>query len=242
MAAPRIHWISAEDPPDAFPDIDAALEEPNGLLAAGGDLSDARLLAAYRRGIFPWYEEGQPVLWWSPRPRCIIRPSRLHLSRRTERALRGSGYTVTFNRQFRSVVERCAAPREAQAGTWITDDMMTAYDRLHRRGWAHSVEILSGGALVGGLYGIAIGRVFFGESMFSDGRDGSKAALLALCRQLTAHDCPLLDCQVESGHLLSLGAELIERERFLATLDDACEPQRPMTFLPSAPQPIEALL
>ena len=196
MSEPRIHWISASDRPDAFPDIELALEEPNGLLAAGGDLSEERLLAAYSSGIFPWYEEGQPVLWWSPAPRCVIRPEAFHLSRRNRRALRLSGYTVTFNRRFRQVIEHCAAPRAAQSGTWITAEMTRAYNELHASGWAHSVEVLEDGALVGGLYGVAIGRIFFGESMFSLKNDGSKAALLALSRILAERKCPMIDCQV----------------------------------------------
>lgn len=242
MAAPRIHWISPVDPPDAFPDIDDALTEPDGLLAAGGDLDEARLLAAYAKGIFPWYEDGQPVLWWSPNPRCVLRPERFHLSRRTQRALRGAGYTVTFNRDFRQVVEHCAEPRSAQGGTWITAEMMTAYQELHEQGWAHSVEIRAGDALAGGLYGIGIGRIFFGESMFSRGDDGSKAALLALCRELAAHDVPMLDCQVESPHLLSLGAERLERQAFRAVLDDACQPPLPLEFLPDGEQRVADLL
>ena len=224
MKSPGLHWISPSDPPDAFPDIDRALAEPAGLLAAGGDLSEERLIHAYRHGIFPWFDEGQPILWWSPDPRCVLEPAAFHVSRRLRRNLRGAGFHVTFNRSFESVVQGCAAPRPAQHGTWITPDMALAYGRLHRHGWAHSIEVRVDGALVGGLYGIAIGRVFFGESMYSDADDASKAALLSLCRILDAHAFALVDCQVVSQHLLTLGATLMPRTRFRRTLDGACEP------------------
>jgi len=238
MTAPRIHWISADDDPGAFPAIGGALTEPNGPLAAGGDLSQARLLAAYTRGIFPWYEAGQPVLWWSPAPRCVLRPERFHLSRRARRSLRKASLTVSFNRRFADVVELCAAPRDAQDGTWITPAMMDAYGGLHATGWAHSVEILSEGDLAGGLYGVAIGRLFFGESMFSLEDNASKAALLVLCHFLAAAGCPLLDCQVESGHLMTLGAELMDRGDFREVLEDACDPPQRMTIFPEYEIPL----
>ena len=232
MTGPRIHWISPDDPPEAFPQVADALAEPNGLLAAGGDLSEARLLAAYTQGIFPWYEEGQPVLWWSPEPRCILRPGAYRLSRRARRSLRQADLSVSFNRRFVDVVEHCAAQRDGRAGTWITTSMLDAYSRLHASGWAHSVEILAGGSLVGGLYGVGIGRIFFGESMFSREDNASKAALLALCHHLALEGFPLLDCQVESGHLIRLGAEVMKRDAFRAVLKDACTPVRSMSIFP----------
>jgi len=213
-AAPRITWIAPDDPADAFPPLDAAFSEPDGLLAAGGDLSQERLLYAYQHGIFPWYDEGQPILWWSPDPRCILIPGDLHVSRRLRRSLRQSDFVVTFNSAFDEVIAACAEDRTGQSGTWITIDMARAYRELHRAGWAHSVEIWRDESLVGGLYGLAIGRVFFGESMFSRAGNASKIALLALCRELVARDFALLDCQVESPHLQSLGATLMPRASF----------------------------
>ena len=170
----RIAWISANDPPDTFPDIGRAMREPDGLLAAGGDLSAARLLTAYRLGIFPWFDEGQPILWWSPDPRCVLLPGEFHASRRLRRELRRSGAEIRFNTSFDEVIARCADPRPGQYGTWITREMIAAYTRLHADGWAHSIEVWQRDALIGGLYGLAIGRVFFGESMFSLQSNASK--------------------------------------------------------------------
>lgn len=221
--APRIAWISRDDPPDAFPPLDHAFSEPDGLLAAGGDLSADRLLYAYRHGIFPWYDEGQPILWWSPDPRCVLVPSEFHLARRLRRTFGSAGIEVSFNEAFDEVIEACATYREGQSGTWITTDMKKAYHALHMDGFAHSVDVWRGGELIGGLYGLSIGRVFFGESMFSRQANASKAAMLALCRELAVRQFEILDCQVDSPHLLSLGARLIPRSEFAAILENACD-------------------
>jgi len=197
MKSPRITWISSNDPPNAFPDVSSAFDTPDGLLAAGGDLSEKRLLYAYRHGIFPWFDEGQPILWWSPDPRCVIRPDEFHLSRRLGRYLRQSDFEISFNTAFSEVIEKCAEDRDGQQGTWITTEMQDAYARLRKNGWAHSVEVWSGGMLCGGLYGLAIGKAFFGESMFSRHNNASKAAMLALCRLLEQEGFAVLDCQVE---------------------------------------------
>jgi len=222
VKSPQISWISAGDPPDTFPDIERAFDVPDGLLAAGGDLSAPRLLYAYSRGIFPWYSDGQPILWWSPNPRCVIYPDRLHVSRRLSRAFRTSGFEVSFNQAFDQVVDACAADRPGQDGTWITDEMRDAYLNLHQDGWAHSVEVWLGDQLIGGLYGLAIGQAFFGESMFSKEGGGSKAALLALCFVLLENNIHLLDCQVESPHLRSMGADMLPRTEFANQLRRSC--------------------
>jgi leucyl/phenylalanyl-tRNA--protein transferase len=223
MKSPNITWISSDDPPDAFPDIESAFDVPDGLLAAGGDLSPQRLLYAYEHGIFPWYDDGQPILWWSPDPRCVIRPHEFHVSRRLRRSLIRSNFKVSFNLSFGEVISACAEDRVGQQGTWITDDMTDAYTHLHDEGWAHSVEIWQQQRLVGGLYGLAIGRAFFGESMFSRQTNASKTAMLALCQQMVLHDFEILDCQVESPHLVSLGATLVARNKFAAILRRACK-------------------
>ena len=223
MKSPNITWISSDDPPDAFPEIDAAFDVPDGLLAAGGDLSPERLLYAYQHGIFPWYDDGQPILWWSPDPRCVLRPHEFHVSRRLRRSLARSNFQVSFNQAFDDVISACAEDRIGQQGTWITDDMMDAYECLHVDGWVHSIEIWHEGRLVGGLYGLAIGHAFFGESMFSRQSNASKAAMLVLCRLLLANDFEILDCQVESPHLVSLGASLMPRNKFAAVLRRACK-------------------
>lgn len=222
MRSPRITWISSNDPPEAFPAIDAAFDTPDGLLAAGGDLSQERLLYAYQHGIFPWFDDGQPILWWSPDPRCVMVPSEFHVSRRLNRFLKNSDFEIRFNGAFEQVIERCAEDRSGQDGTWITAEMLAAYTDLHVDGWAHSIEVWSDQALVGGLYGVSIGQVFFGESMFSRLSNASKAAMLALCRVLDLNDFSLLDCQVESPHLLSLGAHLEPRESFATILANSC--------------------
>jgi len=219
-----ITWLSPSDPATAFPDVDCALAEPDGLLAAGGDLSSERLLVAYSRGIFPWYEEGQPILWWSPNPRCILRPESFHVAKRLQRQIRLSPLTVSFNSAFPNVIRACAADRASQKGTWITPQMLSAYERLHDEGWAHSVEVMDGNELVGGVYGLCIGRVFFGESMFSVQANASKIALFALTKHMLANGMPLIDCQVESPHLLTLGATMMPRNEFVRTLNEACVP------------------
>lgn len=218
----RVPWLG-DDPDSPFPDPASALRRPDGLLAVGGDLSPQRLLNAYRHGIFPWYSDGEPLLWWSPDPRVVFRTDGVRLSSRFRRTLRGSDLVVRADTAFDRVVERCAmAPRRGQDGTWITAAMREAYGRLHRLGYAHSVEVFAGpapgAALVGGIYGVAIGRMFYGESMFSGASGGSKVALAALARWLHGRGCPLIDAQVENPHLLALGAERMSRARFLETV------------------------
>jgi len=236
--APRIVWLSRDDPPEAFPKLDQAFTEPDGLLAAGGDLSPERLLYAYRHGIFPWYDEGQTILWWSPDPRCVLLPGGFHRARRLRRFLKSAGFQVTFNTAFDRVIAACAGPRDAQAGTWITSEMMRSYSALHRAGWAHSVEIWRGATLVGGLYGVSVGRAFFGESMFSRESNASKAAMLALCVELSDRQFEVLDCQVDSPHLASLGATLMPRAEFAGLLETACVPGRPLTLPGTMTRPI----
>lgn len=208
-----IPWLD-ENPAAPFPPTGEALEHPNGLLAAGGDLSPRRLLTAYRHGIFPWYTEGGPILWWSPAPRCVIYPSKVHLSRRTRRRFNSGGYLLTVDAAFREVISACSEPREQEEGTWITAEMEEAYTRLHDLGHAHSLEVWLDGELVGGIYGLGLGAVFFGESMFNRATDGSKIALVALCRLLDACGIGLLDCQVGNPHLFSMGAEHLSRASF----------------------------
>lgn len=239
---PRIAWLSASDPPDRFPDIDRACREPDGLLAAGGDLSQERLLYAYRHGIFPWYEEGQPVLWWSPDPRCVLRPAEFHVARRLRRWLRDCPLEVRFNTAFADVVKGCAGRRLGQDGTWITADMTDAYAELYRAGWAHSIEVWNGDVLAGGMYGLAIGRAFFGESMFSSQTNASKIAMLAACLRLAADGFRLLDCQVVSPHLLTLGATAMPRDEFRRLLDEACAAPEPYSGWPDGPLAANALL
>jgi len=242
MSNNRVVWLAADDPPGAFPPVESALREPDGLLAAGGDLGIERLLAAYRRGIFPWYSEGQPLLWWSPDPRCVFRKGDFHLTRRLRRELRRSLAEVRFNTAFADVIRACAGPRQYEDGTWITGNMIEAYDSLHRAGWAHSIEVWQEGTLIGGLYGIIIGRVLFGESMFSDQANASKIALLVLDRMLDSETLGLIDCQVQSSHLLSLGASVISRADFVDSLDELCEPLREFEDWPDAPKKASQLV
>jgi leucyl/phenylalanyl-tRNA--protein transferase len=209
-----ITWLTPEGDRDWFPPLDQALDEPEGLLAAGGDLSPERLLAAYRRGIFPWYSAGQPVLWWSPNPREVLAPGEFRRSRSLAKTLRNRGFEVTFDRDFAGVVAACAARREHSTGTWITPEMHAAYCELHARGHAHSVEVRLDGALVGGLYGVLMGRVFFGESMFSRERDASKSALARLVERGIVAGLQLIDCQLPTPHLRSLGSRPISRDEF----------------------------
>jgi leucyl/phenylalanyl-tRNA---protein transferase len=217
-------WLDPDGDPAHFPDPAYALEEPNGLLAVGGDLSPARLLNAYRQGIFPWYSDDQPILWWSPAPRAVLFPEQLHISRSLKKRLRSGAFRVTLDEAFTEVIEACSTARGAASGTWITDEMKQAYTRLHRIGFAHSVEVWQADELVGGLYGVSLGKVFFGESMFSRVTDASKLALVHLVRQLMAWEFALIDCQVGSAHLRSLGACEIPRDEFLDLLDRYCEP------------------
>lgn len=216
-------WIPQSAPPRAFPDVDFALEEPNGLLALGGDLAPERLLYAYAHGIFPWYSEGQPILWWSPDPRMALEPGDLKISRSLRKTIRRGEYQVTLSHCFQRVVRGCAAPRATESGTWILPEMMHAYGRLHELGHAHSIECWHGEELAGGLYGVAIGRVFFGESMFSVRRDASKVALAHLCSLGYA----LIDCQLPSEHLERLGARPMTRDGFCQRLHRHCQESAP---------------
>jgi len=222
-----------------FPDPAGAEREPDGLLAIGGDLSLTRLVNAYRCGIFPWYSEGQPILWWSPDPRTVLYPERLKVSRSLRKTLRKGLFQITLDTAFGEVVAACAAARPDSQGTWITDEMALGYQGLFDAGLAHSVEVRQRGRLVGGLYGIALGRVFFGESMFSRVSDASKVALAHLVEQVQSRGYRLIDCQVYSRHLISLGAQEIPRARFLRELDDwaghACAAGPWQTFPPTAP-------
>jgi leucyl/phenylalanyl-tRNA--protein transferase len=220
-----LRWLSRSDAADRFPSPSEALTEPNGLLAAGGDLAPERLLAAYRRGIFPWYEEGQPILWWSPDPRAVLEPGGVRVSRSLRRSLIKGGFELRIDTAFEDVVAGCAAPRHYGGSTWITAEMASAYARLHRLGWAHSFETWLDGTLVGGLYGVAIGRVFFGESMFTRVSDASKVALVNMANHVRERGFDLIDCQVSSAHVASLGAVNVPRAEFLARLDSSCEPR-----------------
>lgn len=217
---PRRPALLPADPAAPFPPASEALDRPAGLLAIGGDLAPRRLLGAYRQGIFPWSSEGQPLLWWSPDPRMVFRTDAVHLSRRFRRTLAHSTWVVRADRAFEAVVARCAlAPRPGQDGTWITADMAAAYARLHRLGHAHSIEVMEGDALAGGLYGVAVGRMFFAESMFSDHGGASKVALAALAARLRDWGWPLVDAQMETPHLRALGGEAWPRARFLAAIE-----------------------
>ena len=216
--------ILAPDPESPFPPTDQALDNPRGLLAVGGDLSPTRLISAYRQGIFPWYSDDQPILWWSPVPRCVIYPQAVHVSRRLRRRYNQGQFTLSVDRAFPEVIEACAEPRRDHDGTWITADMKTAFIHLHEMGVAHSVEVHVDDELAGGIYGLALGRVFFGESMFSKRKDTSKIALIALCRQLQQWGFTLLDCQISNSHLLSMGAQEISRQEFDRYLSTANDP------------------
>lgn len=211
-----IPWLGSADP---FPPLALALAEPNGLLCAGGDLSPQRIVEAYRNGIFPWYSPGEPILWWSPNPRMVLVPSELKISRSLRRTLRAGNYQIRLDSDFPAVIRACARTRrKGQAGTWISGEMQAAYGSLHELGFAHSVETWFGDKLIGGLYGLAIGKMFYGESMFSHATDASKIALAHLCRHLEAQGFGLIDCQMNTPHLASLGAREIARSEFIARL------------------------
>ena len=214
-----------------FPPLSKAMREPNGLLAAGGDLSADRLIQAYRHGCFPWFSEGQPILWWSPDPRTVLFPEELHVSRSLGKLLRQQRYQVSFDRDFAAVIQACAAPRDYADGTWITDDMQNAYIELHASGHAHSVEVCDKGELVGGLYGLAMGQLFFGESMFSRADNASKFGFVTLVRQLQAWGFVLIDCQMPTDHLESLGARSIPREQFAEYLQKHLDQPTPAKWV-----------
>ncbi|TCK18290.1 leucyl/phenylalanyl-tRNA--protein transferase [Thiogranum longum] len=215
-------WISPDRGDTDFPDANLALTEPDGLLAAGGNLSPERLLKAYRSGIFPWYNDEQPILWWSPNPRSVVDPGQPKISRSLRKRLRQKRFEVSYDRCFENVINACAEPRKTESGTWISEAMKLAYTRLHQLGHAHSIECWQDDKLVGGLYGVSIGRVFFGESMFSRVNDASKVAFAHLVRQLADWQFELVDCQVYTSHLASLGAYSIPRQQFLDRLAILC--------------------
>lgn len=221
-------WLDPQQP-ELFPPSEWALDEPNGLLAVGGDLSVSRLLAAYRRGLFPWYNPGEPILWWSPDPRAVLFPDELKISRSLRKTLRKGVFEVRLDTAFEQVIQACAAPRGEDRGTWLDESMQAAYIQLHEEGYAHSAEAWFKGELVGGLYGVAIGKIFFGESMFSRQSDASKVAFIHFVHTLKAMDFQLVDCQVSSAHLSSLGARDIPRDEFISYLDRYCHPCQPGT-------------
>lgn len=213
-----IPWLSENN--YVFPSIELALDEPNGLLAAGGDLSPGRLVTAYKKGIFPWYSEQDPILWWSPAPRCILPLKNLHISKSLAKLIRKQTFQITFDKDFQQVMGQCSQLRQHQEGTWITDEMQAAYYQLYLQGTAHSVEVWQDDALVGGLYGIAIGNIFFGESMFSKATNSSKVAFCYLVNQLKDWNFSIIDCQLHSNHLQSLGAIEVDRQTFQVYLDN----------------------
>ncbi|SEP78523.1 leucyl/phenylalanyl-tRNA--protein transferase [Solimonas aquatica] len=224
----RLHWLDPRNPHQPFPPVRLAMRDPNGLLAIGGDLSPARLLSAYRQGIFPWYNPDEPILWWCPDPRAVLEVDGMRVSRSLTKSIRRGDYALSFDKAFTQVLLACGAPRERSRGTWLGDDMRRAYIDLFNQGYAHSLEVWREGELIGGLYGVVLGRVFFGESMFSRATDASKIALYWLCEQLRQWGFELIDCQISSAHLLSLGAQELSRERFLQRLSQAVT-QRPDT-------------
>ena len=225
-----IPWLNPEDP---FPPLSTALKDPSGLLAAGADLSPERLIQAYRQGIFPWFSNGDPILWWSPDPRMVLFPSELKVTRSLEKALRNRDYEVRVDTRFGAVMSACAkAPREGQNGTWITDEMINAYCALHSQGLAHSVETWIDGELAGGLYGIALGQAFYGESMFARATDASKIAFVHLVRQLQRWQFGIIDCQMRTDHLTRFGAREIPRSEFSALLAKLVNCNNPVTKSP----------
>lgn len=240
MSGLRLYWLDPNQPDGDFPDPRLALDEPNGLLAMGGDLSPDRLRRAYANGIFPWYNPDESILWWCPDPRTVLATDGIHISRRLKRTLGKADYAVTLDHDFDGVIECCAGVRKGNPGTWLGPEMRAAYSRLHHEGVAHSIEVWRHGRLIGGLYGIALGRTFFGESMFSAERDASKIALAWLARQLNAWGFPIIDGQVGSDHLYRMGAVDISRSDFLDAVQGAHDqpaPQAPWSFDIDAPRP-----
>ena len=212
-----IPFLAPDDDQTLFPSVSSALNEPNGLLMAGGNLSPKRLLSAYRAGVFPWFEEGEPILWWSPDPRCVIWPGEIRVTKSLSKTIRSGRYEVTENLAYREVMKQCGAPRKGSSGTWVTDEMIDAYCELNKLGVARSLEVWMDHRLVGGLYGIQLGLVFIGESMFSKERDASKVALAHLAQ---SDRYQLIDCQLETAHLNSMGATTISRERYIEYLNE----------------------
>lgn len=208
-------WLDGNSP---FPPLNQALQSPNGLLAAGGDLSPQRLLQAYSQGIFPWYNPGEPILWWSPNPRMVLIPQQLRVTRSLAKVLRNRSYEIRVDTAFRQVMTACAAPRDAEGGSWIGPEIIDGYCELHRLGHAHSIETWINGELAGGLYGVALGKMFYGESMFTRSNDASKIAFVHLVQKLQQWGCGMIDCQMFTDHLHSFGAQLIPREQFTAKL------------------------
>jgi leucyl/phenylalanyl-tRNA--protein transferase len=223
----HLHWLDPNDPRQAFPPVGAALRDPNDLLAIGGDLSAKRLELAYRSGIFPWYNPDEPILWWCPDPRTVLRTDSMHVSRSLRRAINRNDYAMSFNRAPQRVLAACAGPRARSRGTWLGVQMRHAYLELHRQGICQTVEIWRQGELIGGLYGISLGCMFYGESMFSRADDASKITLYWLCTQLQRWNMPLLDCQVGSPHLFRLGAVNLTREEFLGRIRPLVAAPRP---------------
>ena len=218
----QLYWVADNTIASGFPPVSSALRDPDGLLAIGGDLSPATLLDAYQKGIFPWYSSGQPILWWSPNPRCILELDDLKISNSLRKTIRKGIYQTSFNQAFTRVVRSCSGPRKGNDDTWITGEMYRAYTELHNQGHAISVETWHQDELVGGLYGVVIGRVFFGESMFSRKTDASKIALVQLVQELKYRQFRIIDCQVHSRHLQSLGAKPMQRDAFINLLEYYC--------------------
>ncbi len=233
MSGAPFWWVATHTVSHELPAPQMALREPNGLLAAGGELTPTHLWQAYQQGIFPWYNDGQPILWWSPDPRAVIRVTDFHASRRLRRTLRQHPWRITLNCAFAEVVAQCAAPRARDQGTWLNPAMQAAYCAMHALGRAHSLEVWRESRLVGGVYGVAVGRVFSGESMFSRVSDTSKIALFALCRHLAANGYAVLDCQIDNPHLTTLGCETMPRDKFIQLLREPA-PAAPYMWM-SAP-------
>jgi leucyl/phenylalanyl-tRNA--protein transferase len=230
-------WLGEHVEPDWFPPLDQALRDPPGLLAAGGDLNPTRLLAAYERGVFPWYSAQQPILWWSPDPRMVLYPREFNISRSLRKTLRSGIFTTRVDQAFSQTIRECAAPRRSGPDTWLNADMIKAYEELFTMGFGHSIETYLGERLVGGLYGIRLGSIFFGESMFSRESDASKVAMARLVDECTARDIQVIDCQVASAHLASMGAREVSRNEFVALL--RCHARRGPneTWAKTAPAP-----
>lgn len=229
----RVHWLKPSDPPDRFPPVAQAAADPPGLLAVGGDLGLPRLLAAYQRGIFPWYSAGQPILWWSPEPRAVLFPAEFRMSRSLGKRVRSGEFQTDTDRDFAATIAACAAPRTNSVDTWITTEMQDAYRALHAAGYAHSVETWSGSELVGGLYGVHLGGVFFGESMFSRRTDASKIALARLVEECRRRQIAVIDCQMATRHLASLGSRTVSRSEFVALLQQHCRPEPDFSWRPA---------